>query len=159
MKYALIGEKLGHSYSKIIHEKYFSIKSMDSSYDLIEIPADELQARIKSIVNDGYKGFNVTIPYKIDLMNMCSELCEEAEKIGSVNTINISGDKMTGYNTDYHGLRLALEYNGVDIKDKAVVVLGTGGASKAVVALCEDLGAKEITLVSRSPKNDGKYKC
>ncbi len=158
MKYALIGEKLGHSYSKIIHEKYFSIKSMDSSYDLIEIPSDELEARIKSIVNDGYKGFNVTIPYKIDLMNMCSELCEEAEKIGSVNTINISGGKMTGYNPDYHGLRLALEYNGVDIKDKAVVVLGTGGASKAVVALCEDLGAKEITLVSRSPKNEGKHK-
>ena len=158
MKYALIGEKLGHSYSKIIHEKYFDLMGMSSSYELIEIPQNELGQRVESIKNNGYAGFNVTIPYKIDLMNMCHEVFNDAKKIGSVNTVKIADGKMYGYNTDYHGLKLALEYNGVAVKGKDVVILGTGGASRAVQVLCNDLGAKNITLVSRNPQNNDKYK-
>lgn len=159
MKYALIGEKLGHSYSKIIHEKYFAYKGISSTYDLIEIPKDNLSHKIASMGNEGYVGFNVTIPYKIDVMNMCDEVYDDAKKVGSVNTVKFSDDKMLGFNTDYQGLKLALRYSGVSLSGKDAVILGTGGASRAVVALCEDLGCKSITLVSRTPKSGGVHRC
>lgn len=158
MKYALIGEKLGHSYSKIIHEKYFSYKNMDSTYELIEIPKNVFNESLSKLSDGSYKGYNVTIPYKIDVMHSCYEVCNEAQKIGSVNTVKIENGKIYGYNTDYHGLKLALEYNNVNVKNKDVVILGTGGASRAVQALCEDLDCKSITLVSRNPSPNGKHK-
>lgn len=157
LKYALIGEKLGHSYSKTVHEKYFSYKSMSSSYELIEIPKDNFELHVSKLLDEGYAGYNVTIPYKVDIMGFCSEVCDEAKKIGSVNTIKISDGKMYGYNTDYYGLKLALEYNHIELKNKDVVILGTGGASKAVSTLCEDLNCKSITLVSRTPSPISKY--
>ena len=157
LKYALIGEKLGHSYSKTVHEKYFSYKSMSSSYELIEIPKDNFELHVSKLLDEGYAGYNVTIPYKVDIMGFCSEVCDEAKKIGSVNTIKISDGKMYGYNTDYYGLKLALEYNHIEFKNKDVVILGTGGASMAVSTLCEDLNCKSITLVSRTPSPSSKY--
>lgn len=159
MKYALIGEKLGHSYSKIIHDKYFKYKGIDSTYDLIEIPRDDLTDKIKSMKQEGYGGYNVTIPYKIDVMNMCDEVFDEAVKIGSVNTINFVNGKMLGYNTDYHGLRLSILQSGVEIYGKRAVILGTGGASKAVAALCEDMNCSDITFVSRNARTDLGYRC
>ena len=159
MKYALIGEKLGHSFSKIIHDKYFKYKGIDSAYDLIEIPKDELEDRVMSMKDEGYGGYNVTIPYKIDVMNMCDEVFDEAQKIGSVNTVSLKNGKMLGYNTDYHGLRLSILQSGVAIAGKKIVVLGTGGASKAVTALCEDMGCSDITLVSRKAGSDLGYRC
>lgn len=158
MKYALIGEKLGHSYSKIIHEKYFEINSMSSSYELLEVSQEKLVETVFGLSGKGYAGINVTIPYKTDVYNMCDELSDEAKKIGSINTVKFSNGKLYGFNTDYSGLKLSLSYNRVELKGKDVVILGTGGASKAVQTLCEDSNCKNITLVSRTPKNEGKYK-
>ena len=158
MKYALLGEKLGHSYSKIIHEKYFEIKSMSSSYELIETPREKLADIVSELSQKGYAGINVTIPYKTDVYNMCDELSDEAKKIGSINTVKFSNGKLYGFNTDYSGLKLSLSYNLVDLAGKDVVILGTGGASRAVQALCEDLNCKNITLVSRTPKQNVKHK-
>lgn len=159
MKFALIGEKLGHSYSKIIHDKYFKYKGLKCTYDLVEIPKGELNNKLSLMKESGYFGFNVTIPYKIDVMSMCDEVSKEARKIKSVNTVKFSDDKMQGFNTDYHGLKLALSVNGIELKNKSVVILGTGGASKAVSALASDLGCHSITYVSRTAKNDLDYKC
>ncbi len=157
MKYALLGEKLGHSYSKVIHEKYFKIKSDKSSYELIETPKENLASTVNTILKEDYSGFNVTIPYKTDVYNMCDELSDEAKKIGSINTVKVLNGKLHGFNTDYYGLKLALSYNGVSLEGKSVVILGTGGASKAVVSLCEDLNCSNIKLVSRAPKPCGKH--
>ncbi|MBO5743635.1 MAG: shikimate dehydrogenase [Clostridia bacterium] len=157
MKYALLGEKLGHSYSRVIHEKYFKIKSDKSSYELIETPKEKLASTVNSLLKGGYSGFNVTIPYKTDVYNMCDELSPEAKKIGSINTVKVLNGKLHGFNTDYYGLKLSLLYNGVSLEGKRVVILGTGGASKAVSALCEDLGCSDIKLVSRSPEPCGKH--
>lgn len=159
MKYALIGEKLGHSYSKIIHKKYFEYTGLDASYELLEIPKDELHARVGEMICAGYNGFNVTIPYKIDLLNACGSISGEARDIGAVNTVKIIDGVMHGYNTDYHGLKLALEINGINLKGKSVVILGSGGASKAVRTLCRDMNCKDITIVSRKPEtSDGSYR-
>lgn len=159
MKYALIGEKLGHSFSKIIHDKYFKYKGIDATYDIIEIPNNDLTDRVMSMKDEGYGGYNVTIPYKIDVMNMCDEIFDEAKKTGSVNTVSLIDGKMLGYNTDYHGLRLSILQSGVAVSGKKAVILGTGGASKAVTALCEDMGCGDITLVSRKARSDLGYRC
>ncbi len=159
MKYALIGEKLKHSFSKIIHEKYFKYKGLNGTYDLVEIPKQNLHSRLMLMKDEGFGGYNVTIPYKIDVMNMCDEVFDEAKKIGSVNTVSLRNGKMLGYNTDYHGLRLSLEKAGVILNGKSAVILGTGGASKAVCVLCEDMGCRDITMVSRSDKTELGYRC
>ena len=158
MKYALLGEKLSHSYSKIIHEEYFEIKSSKSSYELIETPKENLELTVDSLIKENYSGFNITIPYKTDVYNMCDELSEEAKKIGSINTVKILNGKLHGFNTVYYGLKLALSYNNVCLDKKSVVILGTGGAGRAVVSLCEDLNCRDIKLVSRTPKQFGNHK-
>ena len=151
-KYALIGEKLGHSYSKIIHRMYFEICKINAEYSLIEYTRDALPNCCDNMRQDGFSGFNITIPYKQDIMKLLDGISEEAEKIGAVNTVKLSKDKALGYNTDYYGLIKTFEKFEIQIPDKRVVILGTGGACKAVCAVCRDLRAKEIVLVSRNPQ-------
>lgn len=141
-KFGLIGEKLGHSYSPLIHSKFG-----EYDYDLIEVTEDELKDFLQS---SEYEGFNVTIPYKKKVMEFCDEISDKAKDIGSVNTIVRRADgKLAGYNTDYYGFTYLLKVVGVDVKDKKCIVLGSGGASLTVQAVLRDLGAESITVVSR----------
>ena len=157
-KLGLIGEKLGHSYSKIIHERYFDIAGKSGyTYDLIEIPKGELLKEMKRISKE-YQGINVTIPYKLDVMEFIDEISPEATKIGAVNTIKFTDKGTFGYNSDYFGFRSTLENYNVEIEGKDVVILGTGGASKAALAVCEDMGAKSITFVTSGSKEVPGYK-
>ena len=151
-KFGLIGEKLGHSYSKIIHERFFELTDRRNFvYDLIEIPKDELEVRLDEISRT-YDGINVTIPYKFDVMKHLTCISDEAKKIGAVNTIVFTKDGNFGYNTDYFGLRSSFENNGISIKGKRVVILGTGGASKAALTVCENMGASSVTFVTTGTK-------
>jgi shikimate dehydrogenase len=157
-RYALIGEKLGHSYSKLIHERYFSLSGRDSlTYELIQIPKQNLKEEFARISKE-FAGINVTIPYKIDVMQFLDGISDEAQKIGAVNTVKFTDGGAFGYNTDYFGFKHTLEANAISIKGKNVVILGTGGASKAAVNVCKDLGAADITFVSTRPSvsNDCK---
>jgi len=157
-KLGLIGEKLGHSYSKIIHERFFELAGKkDYSYDLIEIPMGDLPKEFKRIAGE-YDGINVTIPYKLDVMEQLAFVSEEAKKIGAVNTVKFTPGGAYGYNSDYFGFKSTLENNAIEIMDKSVVILGTGGASKAALAVCEDMGAKEITFVTSGSKTVEGYK-
>jgi len=141
MEYGLIGEKLGHSYSKEIHELLGLYK-----YDLREIPKDELESFITS---RDYKGLNVTIPYKEQVIPFLDFIDEGAKAIGAVNTIvNIEG-KLYGYNTDYYGLLSLLKETGFDFTNKRVLVLGTGGTSKTAHAVLKSLKVSDIRFVSR----------
>ena len=157
-KFALIGEKLGHSYSKIIHERYFELSGKkDYTYDLIEIPKDELEKEFLRISGE-YDGINVTIPYKIDVIKYLDAISPEAEKIGAANTILLKNGKVFGYNTDYFGFKYMLETNDIEIKNKNVVILGTGGASKAALAVCEDMQASSVSFVTTKSASYGNYK-
>lgn len=155
MRYALIGEKLEHSLSKKLHTYFFDIIGENSTYDLIEIKKEEFDDEFKRVLNDGYNGINVTIPYKIVVAKHLKHIDDAALKIGAINTIT---SEKTGYNTDFYGLLATYERFGVNIKNKDVVILGTGGASKAVEATCEYLSAKSITYVSRNTSKSEKYK-
>ncbi len=157
-RYALIGEKLGHSYSKLIHERYFSLSGRDNlTYELIEIPRQNLKEEFARISKE-FAGINVTIPYKLKVMDFLDEISNEAQKIGAVNTVKFTDGCAFGYNTDYFGFKHTLISNDIDIKNKEIVILGTGGASKAALSVCDDLGAKEITFVSTRPDSFAKHK-
>jgi shikimate dehydrogenase len=144
MEYGLIGEKLGHSYSKIIHEKIggYDYKLKPLGKDIFD---DFMRSR-------DFKGINVTIPYKKDVIPYLDEIDEVAAKIGAVNTITNVDGKLKGFNTDFYGLLYTMNHNQIQIEGKKVLVLGNGGAAKAVIALLEYMKAKEIILVGRTAK-------
>ena len=139
MRYGLIGEKLGHSFSKIIHEQL-----ADYTYDLIPLRREELDIFMQE---KQFAALNVTIPYKETVIRYLDEIDAHAEKIGAVNTIVNRNGKLKGYNTDFYGFRYMLLQNNIDVKGKKALVLGKGGASKAVIAVLEEMGAEEILTV------------
>lgn len=139
MRYGLIGEHLGHSFSKIIHERL-----ADYTYDLIPLSKEELDAFLQK---KEFAALNVTIPYKETVLPYLDEIDVHAKAIGAVNTIVNRDGRLCGYNTDFYGFRYLLENNGIDICGKKVLVLGRGGAAKAVCAVLRELGAAEILTV------------
>ncbi|MHC1719374.1 MAG: shikimate dehydrogenase [Clostridiaceae bacterium] len=157
--YGLIGEKLGHSISPEIHGEIFKKLNTGATYSLFEIKKDELPEAIKGLKALGCRGTNVTIPYKTEIMKCLDKISAEAEKIGAVNTVAFTEAGLTGYNTDYYGFGLTLKRTSIGISGKKAVVLGTGGAAKAVLEYLNDHHVGEITFVSRDPvKADGKVK-
>jgi shikimate dehydrogenase len=146
MRYGLIGEKLEHSYSKIIHEKL-----ADYRYDLIPLNQEEFG---KFMTAKEFTAINVTIPYKQRVIPYLDELHPTAKAVGAVNTIVNKEGTLTGYNTDFYGFEYMLLKNAITIKGKKCMVLGNGGAAKAVIAVLKHLMAGEILLVSRTPSGE-----
>ena len=146
MKYGLIGEKLGHSFSKEIHNKLF-----DYDYELKEITPEDLE---KFITNKDFSAINVTIPYKEKVMPYLDFVSDTAKKIGAVNTVVNKNGKLYGYNTDFLGLKSLILKNGIDLSGRKVLILGSGGTSKTAYAVAQNLNAREIYKVSRK-KTDG----
>lgn len=146
MEYGCIGERLTHSFSKIIHSKI-----ADYDYELKEIAKEDLDDFMKTAE---FKAINVTIPYKQAVIPYLYEISDTAKKIGAVNTIVNKDGKLYGYNTDYEGMRALIIRQGADLKNKKVLVLGSGGTSKTAAAVAESLGASEVLRVSRNG-NDG----
>lgn len=147
--FGLVGEKLKHSFSPTIHSIIFNELYMEGYYDLFEIRKQDLEAAVCGLNAIGARGVNVTIPYKVNIMEYLDEVSHEAEKIGAVNTICFKENKTIGYNTDYFGFGIMLDKHNIDIRNKEAVILGTGGASKAVLQYLIDKGIKEIVFVSR----------
>ena len=145
MQYGCIAEKLGHSFSAEIHALIG-----DYDYRLREVAKDDLDDFMRT---RDFKGINVTIPYKKSVIPYLYEMSDTARRIGSVNTVVNRGGKLYGYNTDYFGMRSLIEQNGIDISGKKVLILGTGGTSVTARVVAEDLGAKEILVVSRRPSD------
>lgn len=143
MKFCLIGEKLGHSFSVPIHRFY------GAEYELREIARDSLGDFVK---NCPFDGFNVTIPYKTEIMRYLDEVDSRAAKIGSVNTVVYRGGKSVGYNTDIDGMAEMLAFQGIPLGNKHVMILGSGGTGRTAAALAAEAGAKSVTVVSRKGK-------
>ena len=142
LKCGLLGEKLGHSYSPQIHSML-----ADYEYKLFEKSPEELEAFLKS---GEFDGLNVTIPYKKAVMPYCTELSPTAAQIGSVNTIVRRSDgSLYGDNTDAFGFENLIVHNGIEVKGKKALVLGTGGASVTAQAVLKNLGAAEVVVISR----------
>lgn len=150
-KFALIGEKLSHSYSPEIHKAILKKMEVDGEYSLIEVEKDEIFQILEYVRKGRLTGINVTIPYKVEVMKYLDVITEEALSIGAVNTIYLKDGDLVGDNTDYWGFRYTIEKMKLHIKDEVCVVLGGGGSARAVIKVLEDLGAKTY-LVSRKPE-------
>ncbi len=145
MEYGCIGEKLGHSFSKEIHNALASYE-----YSLKELEREELPEFFK---NKDFKAINVTIPYKQDVIEYLDWISGEAKSINAVNTIVNKDGKLYGYNTDFYGLKALIERENVSLKGKKVVVLGSGGTSNTAFAVAKSVGAIEVLKVSRNKKD------
>ena len=139
MEYGLIGEKLGHSFSKEIHEKL-----ADYQYNITPLTREEFPEFMKA---RDFKAINVTIPYKCDVIPYLDEMDSNAKSIGAVNTIVNKEGKLIGHNTDFSGFLYMVEHHKVTIEGKKILVIGNGGASKAVIAVLNHLQAKEIIII------------
>ena len=144
MEYGLIGGKLGHSYSKTIHELLCGY-----SYELCPLPT-EADARA-FLQRRQFKAINVTIPYKKLVMEYCSFIDPRARAIGAVNTVVNKNGLLYGYNTDYLGFAHLCEAHGVELAGKTVLILGTGGTHNTTRAVALDKGADKVLTVSRTP--------
>ncbi len=144
MKYGLIGEKLGHSFSQIIHEK------LGYKYELKEIAPNEFDAFMRT---KNFYCINVTIPYKEEVIPYLDWIHEPAKEVGAVNLVLHYAGKLYGYNTDLIGMEELFNYAGVDVKGKKAAILGSGGTSKTALAVLKKGGANEILRVSRSGRD------
>ncbi len=150
--FGLIGEKLGHSLSEVIHTRLFELLSLPAAYKLMEIPRESLLGVGQAVRLLSFKGINVTIPYKEMVFPQLDEVDASARALGAVNTIRNDGGKLTGYNTDVYGLKEMLAFHGIDPAGLAAVVLGSGGAAKAALQALYELGAAHLYVASRSPE-------
>lgn len=139
-KLGLIGGKLGHSFSKIIHEYIFRKENIDASYSLMEVTIEEIPEVLSRIRKGELHAINVTIPYKQEVMKYLDEISPEAKKIGAVNTVVMKNGKLMGFNTDYYGFLNEVKYFNADLRGRKVHLLGCGGAAKAMANAILDLG-------------------
>lgn len=146
MKYGLIGEKLGHSFSAEIHSRLES-----NDYVLQELSANEIESFFKE---KDFCGINVTIPYKQTVIPYLDDISPRAREIGAVNTVVNKNGALYGDNTDFCGLKRLIEKTVGVIAEKKVLILGSGGTSKTALAVAKDMGASVIHRVSRSGKED-----
>lgn len=144
-RFGLIGEHLGHSYSKIIHEKL-----ADYTYDLIPLSKEEFHT---FMTNKDFTAINVTIPYKCEVIPYLTHMDQSAASIGAVNAIVNKNGELMGYNTDYAGFLYTLQKHHIKIKGEKVLVLGYGGASKAILAVLRDLEVGELIIANRTVKD------
>ena len=145
-KYGLLGRKLDHSYSPQLHNML-----SDYEYKLYEVEPEDLDTFMETTK---LSGMNVTIPYKKSVMKYCVELSDAARKMGCCNTLVKMADGWHGDNTDYYGFCAMVKNRGIDFDGRKVLVLGSGGASNTVCRASEDLGAREIVVISRSGDNN-----
>lgn len=141
-KYYLIGERLGHSFSAEIHRSFGRY-----DYELTALAPAELG---RFLARRDFAGLNVTIPYKEAVIPFLDYLDPAAAAIGAVNTVVNRNGKLWGYNTDFGGMKTAMARAGIDVREKRVFVLGTGGTSRTALAVCRALGAAEIHRVGRT---------
>lgn len=146
IKTALIGHPVSHSLSGIIHNAVFKSLGIEGKYEVIDVPAGQLQSVLQRLKNENYSGFNVTIPYKVDVKSYLSMSDMFAEYAGCTNCVKIKPNGMMyGYNTDIYGFSHAIpERIRNSLKDKKVLVLGNGGAARAVAVA---LGMLEVSQI------------
>lgn len=150
---ALIGDPVEHSLSPVMHNAAFRAMSIDATYELWPTSIAGLHARLESIHAENLLGINVTVPHKQAVMQFCDNVTENARRIGAVNTLVIRSDgKITGENTDAYGFGHALNAATLGDPPKRALILGAGGAARAVAVALIDSGVTWVTIANRTRK-------
>jgi shikimate dehydrogenase len=145
--FCVIGDPIGHSLSPMIHRFVFRTLGVDGSYDSVLVRPAELPRFVEKARRSGLPGFNVTIPHKQSVIPLLDRLDSTAGRIGAVNTVQRSDDLLTGYNTDVHGCRAALQRAGYQPVGRAVVLFGAGGAARAAAEALSSFGIRTLNLI------------
>ncbi len=154
--FAVIGDPINHSLSPNIHSAAFRELNLECSYIGYRIPKGELEEGVEGLKKIKISGFNVTIPHKIKIMKYLDKTDESCSLIGAANTIvNIDG-VLKGYNTDMDGFLEPFKKKEIEIKNKKILLLGAGGAARAIVAGFAKEKAKSITIANRTLENAEK---
>jgi len=144
-KYAVIGNPIAHSKSPLIHRMFAEQTGQDINYEAILAPLDSFAATIKRLRAEGYKGCNITVPFKFEAFELATRLDPLAEIAQAVNTLKFNHDEIMGYNTDGRGLAADIQFNlKIDLKNKNVLLAGAGGAASGVVHSLATMGARII---------------
>ena len=153
-KFALIGCPLGHSLSEYIHMAGFKSLGINATYELIETPPEKLSDTVKYLKNNGYTGFNVTIPLKLPVTMFLDEIDASANTVNAINTVMIDPKTnfLKGYNTDASGFGAAIPKD-INLTGKTAGILGTGGAARAAICALAVRKVKEIKLYTRNIAN------
>lgn len=146
----LIGNPVEHTLSPVIHNNLAQMFETNLVYVPFLVQEGGLAEAVKGAYQLNVLGMNVTVPYKSDVIPYLKEIDALAEKIGAVNTLVRCEDGYKGYNTDMSGLFRAMQTEGIQIKDENVLLLGAGGAARAVAYLCASAGAKKIIICNRT---------
>ncbi len=147
--YALIGDPIEHSLSPLMQNLAFRLLGLDCIYLAFRVKPEELGWAIKGIRALGVSGFNVTVPHKVAVIPFLDEVDHSASDVGAVNTVTNRGGRLVGHNTDGSGALAALSDEGVDLKGKKVVILGAGGAARAI-AFATAHAAGSLVIMNRT---------
>ena len=152
---AIIGDPVEHSLSPIIHNAAFKELGLNLVYVTFTVTTRELQTAILGAKSLGLWGLNVTMPHKNAVMNYLDEVDATAKSIGAVNTVLNNNGRLIGYNTDGNGAMIALQENGVYLKEKKLVLIGAGGTAKAIAyQAAQDV--EELVILNRTPEKAKK---
>jgi shikimate dehydrogenase len=155
-KFAVLGHPISHSLSPRMHLASFASLGFDGSYDAFDVAPELLGEKFKELIQQGYRGLNITIPHKKAIMPFLSRLDESAEKYGAVNTVVIEGDGTTiGYNTDVYGFLTDLKCKDVTVKGAKILMLGYGGAGAALACGLKNEGCGELKIANRTVREEG----
>ena len=151
--FALLGHPVKNSFSPNMHSYLFEKYGVNGAYLCFDIEPKKIYKSVEAmrILNTG--GFNVTIPYKTDIMAGIDEIDRNAELIGAVNTVKNEDGILKGYNTDGRGFVKAITDRGISIKGKSALILGCGGACRSIAIEMASNGIKKIDIRIRSLEN------
>jgi len=149
-KTGLLGYPVVQSKSPLIHSYWMKKHDIDGTYEAMKVIDDHLPRAVKALKNHDFKGFNVTVPHKENIMALCDDIDDTARAIGAVNTVVIKQGRVIGRNTDAFGF--IENMNGLDINGKTVMILGAGGAAKAALYGLKQAGAAKIIITNRTRK-------
>lgn len=152
----LLGYPIKHSRSPHMHNSAFGKLGLDYAYLAFDIKEGFLEEGLNSMKTLNAKGFNITMPHKEKVIDYLDEISDDAKIIGSVNTVLNDNGKWIGYNTDGRGLVKALEAAHVEFMGKKIVMIGAGGAGKAIAVQLAFEGAKEVVIMNRTLSNAEK---
>lgn len=147
---SLLGNPIEHSKSPQIHNSVIDSLGLNYVYVAHKVDKENVKNAVLGLKALGYVGSNVTVPYKLDVMPYLDQVSEEAKLIGAVNTITVKNDELLGDNTDCYGFAQMLRDEQVSMRGKNILILGTGGAARAVTVSCMLNEAASITVCSRS---------
>ena len=151
-KFGLLGKKLSHSLSPLLHKVFFEEFGVEAEYNLYEVTETEIDNFKSYMLENSIEGVNITVPYKKVFLDKLDFISDEAKAIGAINLLYIKDNKFYGDNTDYYGFKQTLISNQINPSGKRIAIVGRGGASASVYKVLKDMGAEDITFYFRKDK-------